>query len=960
MQNPKRITEWSFITEAIQVCSGLFAECRNVPSLVEDGQIAGHELEFSQLLSDSPGRTPLAQSIERCPGDREALFYLLDDIQATLRACLRIASDTPYSSIRPEPQARDGPRSSLNSHRRCDQDSSSNGSTTSDETSISENLTSAKFAHIRLSQAKSTLSHFLGFLTRHVERARNQLPDLGSRFRDVDKLYDERQHDELRRHLTTLVLVRPYHLALLNKLPGLGFTAVQIVARAWLTDVSRLNNVQVRLIDGVMIRRHRIMFATKDTHDRGQPSKDEEQNAPEASRSQHQKGLVTQDDSTFSNCSPVRLQPPPRNTSPQVTLTEPSATAAYSRIIAIQDYPPKPEFAAETTARNCPFCGNRLSDRELSSNTAWRSHVAYDLRPYTCILEKCKTPTEFFLTSSSWLRHMRDEHMSSVGSQLSSRLPPLNLDSSQRLELPKCPNLELMWCPICNDRLHSINIEYDDHIAEHIHSLSLRALPWDNGALCASSRIDSGAAAEGFVNGLASITNNAQPPPTMQSEIPPFPKDSKKPEQMDWVLEFVLLHDHSILPRHWDDVENFLSEYIMGDGRLSNQIRLYVTSDPEKVSVFRMTQRRRVSAAVQEIVTGLRGHDRTIGVVRIPSESALSPKTKNTKVENWINSTPLGPILGVAAALDAMSRICNDIKENWLEETSTVLILTSQDWPINTWTSALHGLVRLISHRAKRPHPAPIHIAFVMIGDKARVDNTAIFDLWTEVLKSSIYTSASNSTFAQEDQDGHIVNMLGRFSELEQPASAITAADPTDRAEDVVGLESLPSYRLLWSDVQEALKLIFPSRDFGDICMVQRDERYYFSMLERLRTSEKNLIWHIARSVRNGKRNQARAKDKPMFQDVIYLGIAPPPDGPIHLGSIVSSTTWFQPLGSGADHADRPPKAYTTGQQQDITMQISDPRTGEHLELHAKQLSKILFKPSSGAKRGMNVLSSTW
>ncbi|KAI0118213.1 hypothetical protein GGR51DRAFT_554706 [Nemania sp. FL0031] len=550
----------------------------------------------------------------------------------------------------------------------------------SDETALSQILTGAELADLQLRDQKNYLSYYLNLLTQRTIKARNYVSELGLQFGDADALYDESQYEQLRRHLTTLVLVRPYHLSLLNRLPRMGFTAVQIVARAWLTDVSRLNVVQARLIDGVMRRRHRIMFATKGIPNRGPPSKAEEQLNPdislEAPRTQHQKELETHDDGAFPTCSPDHLEPQPRNTSPQVTPTEPSAAEAYSRIIAIQDYPPRPEFMAEATPRICHFCGKRLSNTELSSDAAWRSHVARDLQPYTCVLERCTNPTEFFLTSADWIRHMMAEHLDSVRSQFPDRIL-LDINSSQGLEYQRRINLQQMRCPLCNERSRLMDIQFNDHIAEHIHSFSLQALPWDNEALLASPQTDSSA--------------------------------------MDLELE-----------------------------RLA-------------------------------------------------------------------------------------------------------------------------------------------------------------------------------------------------------PAAA---EEPTNKTESMAALESIPSNRLPWINVQESLKMIYPSKDFDHIPVIQRNGRYSFRMHKRLLSSEKNNIWHVARSRRNRKYNQTRVRSKRMFHNVIYLGIAPPPDGPIHLGSIVSDIVSFGPLGSVANRVVRPPGAYTATQQQGGTIKAWNSRTREHIELDARQVNELLLEPS--------------
>ncbi|KAI3342618.1 hypothetical protein F4824DRAFT_442756 [Ustulina deusta] len=1044
MRGPKHMLKWSSLKEATDLCNSLFAECRNIPALAKDGRIENRELEFHRLLSHSKDRDSLAYHIDHRENDREAIFGLLHNIEETLNACLRIASDTQYKGSRPKNQTRDGDSASpLNSDRDSYQDLNSDASTTSDETSTTgEAATSEHLADLQLRGQKRYLDVFLDSLVRRLALVRAQAPELRPQFCEADLLFDESHYEELRRYLTTLVLVQPYELSLFNRLSRMGLTGVGIVARAWLTDVARLSAVQARLINGVMRRHHRITFATRFIPNSSSQSKYEDPNTPgkslEAYQRQNKKWLETCDDSPLSTGSSDRLQTQPWNISPLAKSTEPSISARFSRIIPTQDYPPRPDYMAKTTAPNCPFCGDHLSNKDIGSNAAWRSHVADDLRPYTCISEQCETPMKFFLTSSGWLRHMTEEHSSWVCSCCKeSRLEPstfftkhdflahrqsfhmtasdkgaLEVNSSQFVSLQPSRNLSPMRCPLCNYRLNPVDIEFDDHIPEHIHSFSLQALPWDNEAFFASSGIKSSATDKECTNDLSSIANNFQTLPTASLKTLPSPKDSKKSEYINWTLEvhshnqynpvtwqqrlismvsrrkhrqirnlaaenntFVLVHDHSILPRHWGAVESFVSEYASSKAALPNRIRLYFTSEPE-VPAFTTCLGRRGSAAA-ELVDRVRIHRPTrsgtpFNIVQISSQPTPLPKINSTKVERWINSTPLGPTIGVEATLVAMDDICNKIKETRAEETrtkgtaTTVMILTSPDWPINTWTSAFHGLADLISERVDHPDSLPIHIVFIMIGDEAQVDNTAIFDLWTDVLKSSISSSVlDDSISTQLDPDGHIVKMSGRLPDLDsvisRPASA--AAKPTDRTKSVAVLESFPSYRLHWTSLRECLKVLFPAYDFGDVHEIESDGRYHFSVPRLLTSEEKDYIWRLARDLGNREHDSIAADEAPIsgptktsfaadisrgrmkFLQVLHLGIAAPPDGPLHLGSIVADISTFEPLGGGKPPAALPSRTVTVISQ-DFKMQISSLRTDEHIELEAKQLAKIWFQPS--------------
>ncbi|KAI1129296.1 hypothetical protein F5Y10DRAFT_264287 [Nemania abortiva] len=970
MRGPKHMAKLPSLREAIDLCLSLFVECRNIPSLAEDGRISSRELEFRRLLSYSNDHEPLTCYVEHHQEDGEAIFSYLRGIEGTLKACLRISNNAQNNGSLTKHEA-----SLLDSDRHSDQDSSSNASITSDETSTTEDAMDPGYvADYRLRQQKACLNVYLDSLTKHLGRIRDHTPGMRPQFYDADQFYDESQHKELWRHLTTLVLLQPYEFSLLNRLRGMGLIGVEIVIRAWLTDITRLNTVQARLIDGVMRRRHRITFATKHAPTGSASSRDESQLTPgmslEVPQSLNQKGSGTHDGNISSARNPNRLQSQSRNIPVPTISTGPST-----------------------------------------------SHVAGDLQPYTCILEDCKTPIDFFLTTSDWLRHMNKEHKSWLFYQATGRVYQ-EVDGCQYLKNQAWRILSPMRCPLCNYRSSSLDIELDDHIPEHIHSFSLRALPWNNESLFASSQIDSSVNEEKSTDGMSMNAGDFQPPPTTKLNVPPFPQDSRNFGHNNWTLDvrsytedsratwkqrfislascrkqrqtqnliaakntFILIHDHSISPRHWRAVENFVSKHVLNKGVPPNQIRLYFTSEPERVNAFNMSRGRRRSAAAKDVAMRLRVHGQTIrsrhpfSVAQIPNQSTLLPKSNNTKVNDWIDSTPLGLTFGVAATLDAMNHICNDIKGYQAEETSsnkiqtkeapaTVWILTSQDGPINIWTSAFHKLVGLINERTNRSNHAPIHTAFIMIGDRAQCDDTAVLDLWTDVLRSSISSSISDESItSQENPGGHIVQMSGRVPGLGRPTPATTAAEPSDRAKTMAVLESFPSYRLRWTRLRECLELLFPSHYIRDPCEIERERRYYFSVPRPLLSVEKDYIWRLAHHRRSLWHDQTGARDMPIrssnkvrpiadvpsekkkhFLLATHLNIAAPPDGPLHLGSIVTDTARFEPLGAGETLADLPSRTSTTTQQ-DVKMRISSPRVDGYLDLYAKQLDKTSFEP---------------
>ena len=74
-----------------------------------------------------------------------------------------------------------------------------------------------------------------------------------------------------------------------------------------------------------------------------------------------------------------------------------------------------------------------------------------------------------FTTKLDLEKHMEELHASLF---ISEELPVL-------VELSERSMIKPVLCPLCLHNRNPIQLEYDDHIAEHIHAFSLQALPWD-------------------------------------------------------------------------------------------------------------------------------------------------------------------------------------------------------------------------------------------------------------------------------------------------------------------------------------------------------------------------------------------------------------------------------------------------------------------------------------------------
>lgn len=132
-------------------------------------------------------------------------------------------------------------------------------------------------------------------------------------------------------------------------------------------------------------------------------------------------------------------------------------------------------------------------------------HLAEDLSPYVCIYPHCDTSDAMYVTTDDWKKHMKESHsvcrwicdacwfdsdeptqfqyeseqawLDHIKTQHEDAfedddLPDL-AEESQRTALPP------VQCPLCHGHTPLLNPETDKHIAEHLHSFSLQALPWE-------------------------------------------------------------------------------------------------------------------------------------------------------------------------------------------------------------------------------------------------------------------------------------------------------------------------------------------------------------------------------------------------------------------------------------------------------------------------------------------------
>ncbi|QKX62441.1 uncharacterized protein TRUGW13939_09602 [Talaromyces rugulosus] len=294
------------------------------------------------------------------------------------------------------------------------------------------------------------------------------------------------QISSLRRHLELLLLIHP------EKHGSSESSRNQL-------DAARLTPIQSRLIDANLKRRNRFLYAQRHAQKLEINSKkqDDRPSAPVVvvkSQQPQQEIILTENpraqSTTTATVVDEQILIPPKAAS---TTTVVSVTS--SRI----SYPKPPPIHDDQIIFTCPCCCQSLPTT-VARGSHWKKHLMGDILPYTCIFEDCAQADKFYNTKATWLNHMEMEHGGSeqwvclACSQKSlnvtfrepvdftahleqehSKIKPQQIPmllSTWRRKVP----LKISACPLCGFEDNDQNFVLD-HVAEHIHSFSLRSLP---------------------------------------------------------------------------------------------------------------------------------------------------------------------------------------------------------------------------------------------------------------------------------------------------------------------------------------------------------------------------------------------------------------------------------------------------------------------------------------------------
>ncbi|KAK6497227.1 hypothetical protein TWF506_004701 [Arthrobotrys conoides] len=303
--------------------------------------------------------------------------------------------------------------------------------------------------------------------------------------------------------------------------------------RGFKTDDNPLNEIQERLIDVNLRRRHRFLYAKQHSINL-QGSRKETRDVDIDNVEVTEQSLeVTQSDQVPCPENVGQSSVPPLIPDPQLDLAEAGPISALRNVIPSSDtaasaidssiifpkeraarplgpatvlskttsrivYPNPPFVPQSKMVFICPCCRQSLPV-SLTERSQWKKHLAADIRPYTCTFMGCRQPFRTYTSRIEWESHIKSEHFklwkcficeeNNKSVELNNRF---ELESHLRAEHQNAieesemsifvdgscsskPPPNSIECPICpGDQNGDEGLE---HIARCVHDFSLRSLP---------------------------------------------------------------------------------------------------------------------------------------------------------------------------------------------------------------------------------------------------------------------------------------------------------------------------------------------------------------------------------------------------------------------------------------------------------------------------------------------------
>ncbi|KAL7755307.1 hypothetical protein ACKLNR_015064 [Fusarium oxysporum f. sp. zingiberi] len=334
-----------------------------------------------------------------------------------------------------------------------------------------------------------------------------------SRLHKADRLFKPEEHAELRKHLEAIIILRPG--------PGTCSQDDEFQAK-----MKSLTPIQSHLVTANLKRRNRFIQAqlhslglkkrsvgfellSPETAEQDTASAPSPENrtgeihmpAPAPTPQPPNRPLPALMSATSASVPESKLQ----YKEPVSKRTESTPMTAITQITASARYPRPRISDNEQKVVQCPCCCQTLPVSEAKNNNRWRKHLAEDIRPYTCIFDRCPAPDAYYSSRSMLEQHFRQDHppvwvcplcdhgsvyptMTEMMDHLhDTHAQDIGEDISSIISSSAQTRMGIEGCPLCEVKGCADSSELIDHVLEHVHDFSLRSLPWPK-----SSEVDVG------------------------------------------------------------------------------------------------------------------------------------------------------------------------------------------------------------------------------------------------------------------------------------------------------------------------------------------------------------------------------------------------------------------------------------------------------------------------------------
>ncbi|KAM0245095.1 hypothetical protein ACHAQJ_010649 [Trichoderma viride] len=401
------------ISEVTAECLQSFTDCLAVESLAKDEWAENRLADFNLWVSGTGASAQKQASLEsRLALEPEAygvILSLLDQLTEAVDQCKTLA----LSEILNQHEEH------VNKHTATDGQKDRPSSAWSDESTDEELEAQLKLLASRrpLHRQMKTIEMMLDQLARIAVAVRRS--GRRSRLHKADQRFKPEDHDDLQRHLVTILLAHP-------ESSGGPFNPVELESSGvskGQTDLTRLDEIQQRLIRCNLKRRNRFLYAQRHAEKLGSGISQGQPLAQPIGAVETRLVISSEFTQGIQNSLPTEeiLLDKGVNAPPNSTIMTDTTASAISHGLALQEmhrsapaastvmsstvislkYPHPPTVEEGFLLFKCPCCCQPLP-RVYLEDQKWKKHLSQDLSPYTCILPDCTEPEALFATKDTW------------------------------------------------------------------------------------------------------------------------------------------------------------------------------------------------------------------------------------------------------------------------------------------------------------------------------------------------------------------------------------------------------------------------------------------------------------------------------------------------------------------------------------------------------------------------------